>query len=52
MCGITGWVAFERDLTAERGVLDAMTATQVRRARTPAASTWSRTPRSATAGSR
>ncbi|MFJ6774191.1 asparagine synthase (glutamine-hydrolyzing) [Kitasatospora sp. NPDC091257] len=31
MCGITGWVAFERDLTAERGVLDAMTATQVRR---------------------
>lgn len=31
MCGITGWVAFERDLTAERGVLEAMTATQVRR---------------------
>ncbi|MFF4383807.1 asparagine synthase (glutamine-hydrolyzing) [Kitasatospora sp. NPDC001547] len=31
MCGITGWVAFERDLTAERGVLDAMTATQLRR---------------------
>lgn len=31
MCGITGWVAFERDLTAERGVLDAMTATQARR---------------------
>ncbi|MFI2609185.1 asparagine synthase (glutamine-hydrolyzing) [Kitasatospora sp. NPDC018619] len=31
MCGITGWVAFERDLNAERGVLDAMTATQARR---------------------
>ncbi|MGW3042423.1 asparagine synthase (glutamine-hydrolyzing) [Kitasatospora sp. NPDC001159] len=29
MCGITGWVAFERDLTAERDVLDAMTATQL-----------------------
>ncbi|MFJ5117402.1 MULTISPECIES: asparagine synthase (glutamine-hydrolyzing) [unclassified Kitasatospora] len=28
MCGITGWVAFDRDLTAERPVLDAMTATQ------------------------
>ncbi|WP_031069528.1 asparagine synthase (glutamine-hydrolyzing) [Streptomyces sp. NRRL WC-3742] len=31
MCGITGWVAFERDLAAEqsdRAVLDAMTATQ------------------------
>ncbi|RKT12109.1 asparagine synthase (glutamine-hydrolysing) [Streptomyces sp. 1114.5] len=34
MCGITGWVAFERDLTAEpdaADVLDAMTATQLRR---------------------
>ncbi|WP_030239682.1 asparagine synthase (glutamine-hydrolyzing) [Streptomyces sp. NRRL S-350] len=31
MCGITGWVAFERDLTAERDILDAMTATQRRR---------------------
>ncbi|MBV2155813.1 asparagine synthase (glutamine-hydrolyzing) [Kitasatospora sp. SUK 42] len=29
MCGITGWVAFERDLTSERGVLDAMTDTQL-----------------------
>ncbi|MEU9078941.1 asparagine synthase (glutamine-hydrolyzing) [Kitasatospora sp. NPDC004745] len=29
MCGITGWVAFDRDLTAERDVLDAMTATQL-----------------------
>ncbi|MER8185866.1 asparagine synthase (glutamine-hydrolyzing) [Kitasatospora sp. NPDC094015] len=27
MCGITGWVAFDRDLTAERAVLEAMTAT-------------------------
>lgn len=29
MCGITGWVAYDRDLTLERPVLDAMTATQV-----------------------
>ncbi|MEV6974118.1 asparagine synthase (glutamine-hydrolyzing) [Kitasatospora sp. NPDC093806] len=29
MCGITGWVAYERDLTLERAVLDAMTATQL-----------------------
>ncbi|MFD9690109.1 asparagine synthase (glutamine-hydrolyzing) [Kitasatospora sp. NPDC059088] len=29
MCGITGWVAFDRDLTAEHDVLEAMTATQV-----------------------
>ncbi|WP_406195356.1 asparagine synthase (glutamine-hydrolyzing) [Kitasatospora sp. NBC_01560] len=29
MCGITGWVAFDRDLTTERPVLDAMTATQL-----------------------
>ena len=27
MCGITGWVDFERDLTAERPVLEAMTRT-------------------------
>ncbi len=27
MCGITGWVAFDRDLTNERGTLDAMTET-------------------------
>src|SRR5436190_1457859 len=27
MCGITGWVDFERDLTAERATLDAMTKT-------------------------
>ncbi|MFJ8435542.1 asparagine synthase (glutamine-hydrolyzing) [Kitasatospora sp. NPDC094019] len=29
MCGITGWVAYDRDLTLERAVLDAMTATQL-----------------------
>ncbi|MFF1794577.1 asparagine synthase (glutamine-hydrolyzing) [Kitasatospora sp. NPDC058263] len=29
MCGITGWVDFERDLTAQRPVLDAMTRTQL-----------------------
>jgi hypothetical protein len=27
MCGITGWVDFERDLRAERATLKAMTAT-------------------------
>lgn len=27
MCGITGWIAFERDLTCQRDVLDAMTLT-------------------------
>ncbi|GAA3096836.1 hypothetical protein GCM10017687_04310 [Streptomyces echinatus] len=27
MCGITGWVSFERDLTAETATLDAMTET-------------------------
>jgi asparagine synthase (glutamine-hydrolysing) len=27
MCGITGWVAFDRDLTQERAVIDAMTET-------------------------
>ncbi|GAA1392263.1 asparagine synthase (glutamine-hydrolyzing) [Kitasatospora putterlickiae] len=31
MCGITGWVAYDRDLTLERAVLDAMTDTQLRR---------------------
>ncbi|MET9400153.1 asparagine synthase (glutamine-hydrolyzing) [Kitasatospora sp. NPDC002965] len=29
MCGITGWVAYDRDLTLERPVLDTMTATQL-----------------------
>ncbi|QLH23044.1 asparagine synthase (glutamine-hydrolyzing) [Streptomyces sp. Rer75] len=27
MCGITGWIAYDKDLTAEREVLDAMTRT-------------------------
>ncbi|WP_380281632.1 asparagine synthase (glutamine-hydrolyzing) [Kitasatospora purpeofusca] len=31
MCGITGWVAYDRDLTLERAVLGAMTDTQLRR---------------------
>ncbi|WP_130796203.1 asparagine synthase (glutamine-hydrolyzing) [Streptomyces otsuchiensis] len=31
MCGITGWVAFTRDLTAHQDVLEAMTATMNRR---------------------
>ncbi|PBC71203.1 asparagine synthase (glutamine-hydrolysing) [Streptomyces sp. TLI_235] len=29
MCGIAGWVAFDRNLTRERAVLEAMTATMV-----------------------
>ncbi|MER5350194.1 asparagine synthase (glutamine-hydrolyzing) [Kitasatospora sp. NPDC002551] len=29
MCGITGWVAYDRDLTLEHAVLDAMTETQL-----------------------
>ncbi|GGM84238.1 hypothetical protein GCM10012275_63630 [Longimycelium tulufanense] len=28
MCGIAGWVSFQRDLTSQREVLEAMTATQ------------------------
>ncbi|KJK58069.1 asparagine synthase (glutamine-hydrolyzing) [Saccharothrix sp. ST-888] len=31
MCGITGWVAFDQDLTTARTTLDAMTATLARR---------------------
>lgn len=27
MCGITGWISFDRDLRSESAVLDAMTAT-------------------------
>lgn len=27
MCGITGWVDFEQDLTGQRAVVEAMTAT-------------------------
>jgi hypothetical protein len=27
VCGITGWVDFERDLTGHRAVVEAMTAT-------------------------
>ena len=30
MCGITGWVYFNRDLTPERPVIDAMTATMAK----------------------
>jgi asparagine synthase (glutamine-hydrolysing) len=33
MCGITGWVDFERDLTSERETLAAMTKTMTCRAR-------------------
>lgn len=31
MCGITGWIGFDRDLTGERAILDRMTATMARR---------------------
>src|SRR5262245_54760855 len=31
MCGITGWVDFERDLRKESGLIDRMVATLVRR---------------------
>jgi asparagine synthase (glutamine-hydrolysing) len=31
MCGITGWVSYERDLTTQREVIDAMTATMADR---------------------
>nr|WSZ13538.1 asparagine synthase (glutamine-hydrolyzing) [Streptomyces canus] len=39
MCGIVGWIAFQRDLTEERATLDAMTATMVCRG-PDAGGTW------------
>jgi asparagine synthase (glutamine-hydrolysing) len=39
MCGITGWVSFERDLTRERDLLDAMTQTMACRG-PDASGTW------------
>ncbi|MPY58306.1 asparagine synthase (glutamine-hydrolyzing) [Streptomyces spongiae] len=39
MCGIVGWIAFQRDLTRERSTLDAMTATMVCRG-PDAGGTW------------
>jgi asparagine synthase (glutamine-hydrolysing) len=39
MCGITGWVSFDRDLTRERETLDAMTHTMACRG-PDAAGTW------------
>jgi asparagine synthase (glutamine-hydrolysing) len=39
MCGITGWVAFDRDLTREKDVIDAMTETMSCRG-PDAAGTW------------
>ncbi|MFF3733135.1 asparagine synthase (glutamine-hydrolyzing) [Streptomyces sp. NPDC002476] len=39
MCGITGWVAFDRDLSRERETLDAMTATMACRG-PDASGTW------------
>ncbi|MFE9411216.1 asparagine synthase (glutamine-hydrolyzing) [Streptomyces sp. NPDC006704] len=39
MCGITGWVSFGRDLTRERGALDAMTRTMACRG-PDAGGTW------------
>jgi asparagine synthase (glutamine-hydrolysing) len=43
MCGITGWVSFDRDLTRERDTLDAMTRTMARRG-PDAAGTWADGP--------
>ncbi|GAA0498717.1 asparagine synthase (glutamine-hydrolyzing) [Streptomyces sp. NPDC046215] len=39
MCGITGWIAYDQDLTTARGTLDAMTATMACRG-PDAAGTW------------
>lgn len=39
MCGIAGWVSFDRDLRAETPTIDAMTATMTRRG-PDAAGTW------------
>lgn len=39
MCGITGWIAFDRDLATERPVVDAMTETMACRG-PDAAGTW------------
>ena len=39
MCGITGWVSFERDLTREREILDVMTQTMACRG-PDASGTW------------
>jgi asparagine synthase (glutamine-hydrolysing) len=39
MCGITGWISFERDLERERDVLDAMTSTMACRG-PDASGTW------------
>jgi asparagine synthase (glutamine-hydrolysing) len=39
MCGITGWISFDRDLTRERVVVDAMTETMACRG-PDAAGTW------------
>ncbi len=49
MCGITGWVAFDRDLTRERAVIDAMTQTMACRG-PDASGVWS--DRNATLGHR
>jgi asparagine synthase (glutamine-hydrolysing) len=49
MCGITGWVAFDRDLTRERALIDAMTETMSCRG-PDASGVWS--DRNATLGHR
>lgn len=52
MCGITGWVSFDRDLRASADTLDAMTQTMECRGPDDRG-TWTEGPRrSATAGSR
>ena len=50
MCGITGWVSYDRDLTAERATLEAMTETMACAGRTARACGSTSTPASGTGG--
>ena len=50
MCGVAGWVAFDRDLTLERDVIDATAESMPAVAPTPVASRWHRMLPSAIAG--
>lgn len=50
MCGISGWLAFDHDLTKEQATVDAMTGTMAYRGPTPEGPGWTGTWHSATAG--
>lgn len=52
MCGITGWVAYDLDLTTRRSVIEDMTSTMADAGPMPPAPGSAATRRSATAGSR